>query len=197
MVPAYYALLASVIQLQEPCGGKLAVLLYVCQQSPGNNNKKKRGGGGYTFKSLTAYTGQPTIKKYLCITSTTAFVPLGMFPENKYALANSPCTRAAYSLVYPHTRTHTLWVQTVLVVCLTLCTKPTLYLRPFVVDLSSWAKYGRPYWAWSAPSITVLIASVDAAACALLKWYMPRSSLTYNYKHHHTHVRCNRWGTEH
>ena len=161
--------------------------------------KKKRGGGGYTFKSLTAYIGQPTIMKYLCITSTTAFVPLGMFPENKYALANSPCTRAAYSLVYPHTHTHThnLWVQTLWVVCLTLCTKPTLYLRPFDVDLSSWAKYGRPYWAWSAPSITVLIASVDAAACALLKWYMPRSSLTYNYKHHHTHVRCNRWGTEH
>ena len=69
--------------------------------------KKKRGGGGYTFKSLTAYIGQPTIMKYLCITSTTAFVPLGMFPENKYALANSPCTRAAYSLVYPHTHTHT------------------------------------------------------------------------------------------
>ena len=71
--------------------------------------KKKRGGGGYTFKSLTAYIGQPTIMKYLCITSTTAFVPLGMFPENKYALANSPCTRAAYSLVYPHTHAHTTY----------------------------------------------------------------------------------------
>ena len=56
--------------------------------------------------------------KYLCITSTTAFVPLGMFPENKYALANSPCTRAAYSLVYPHTHTHTQPMGSDIVGCL-------------------------------------------------------------------------------
>ena len=39
------------------------------------------------------------VTKDLWITSTTALVPLGMFPEKRYALANSPCTRAAYSLV--------------------------------------------------------------------------------------------------
>ena len=39
------------------------------------------------------------VRKDLWITSTTALVPLGMFPEKRYALANSPCTRAAYSLV--------------------------------------------------------------------------------------------------
>ena len=39
------------------------------------------------------------VTKDLWITLTTALVPLGMFPEKRYALANSPCTRAAYSLV--------------------------------------------------------------------------------------------------
>ena len=39
------------------------------------------------------------VRKDLWITSTTALVPLGMFPEKRFALANSPCTRAAYSLV--------------------------------------------------------------------------------------------------
>ena len=120
--------------------------------------------------------------------------PTGHVPWEQVRIGKLPMHKGSIqSCLSTHMHTHP-WVQTVLVVCLTLCTKPTLYLRPFAVDLSSWAKYGRPYWAWSAPSITVLIASVDAAACALLKWYMPRSSLTYNYKHHHTHARCNRWG---
>ena len=39
----------------------------------------------------------------------------------------------------------------------------TSYFSPFVVDLLSCAKYCKPYCAWSAPSITVLIASLDAA----------------------------------
>jgi len=135
------------------------------------------------------------VRKDLWITSTTALVPLGMFPEKRYALANSPCTRAAYSLVYfAHTHTNPLYGFTALVIYFMLCSKPTLYLRPLVVDLSSWAKYGRPYCAWSAPSITVLIASVDAAACALLKWYMPRSSLTYKFKQQHKLVSDNRHG---
>ena len=91
-------------------------------------------------------------------------------------------------------QTHKRFIQTQLVNASTYSEEPTLYLRPFVVDLSSWAKYGRPYCAWSAPSITVLIASVDAAACALLKWYMPRSSLTYKFKQHHKLVSDNRHG---
>ena len=55
----------------------------------------------------------------------------------------------------------------------------TLYFSPFVVDLSSYAKYGKPYWDWPATSITVLIASLEAAARALLKWYIPLSVCTY------------------
>ena len=117
-------------------------------------------------------------------------------PGKKICVSKLPMHKSSIqSCLFLHT--HTMYGFTALVISFMLCSKPTLYLRPLVVDLSSCAKYGRPYWAWSAPSITVLIASVDAAACALLKWYMPRSSLTYNYKHHHTHVRCNRWGTEH
>ena len=162
------------------------------------NGQGKGGGGGYSKNHIASVPWPVKNMNYLCITSTTAFVPLGMFPENKYALANSPCTRAAYSLVYfahTHTHTNTMYGFTALVISFMLCSKPTLYLRPLVVDLSSWAKYGRPYCAWSAPSITVLIASVDAAACALLKWYMPRSSLTYKFKQHHKLVSHIRHGT--
>ena len=133
------------------------------------------------------------VRKDLQITSTTALVPLGMFPEKRYAFANSPCTRAAYSLVcnykaktgkqctemasehrYP-------WSTTV--------NGPNL-VRQFVVDLSSCAKEGKPYWAWSVPSIPVLIASVDAAARALLKWYIPLSVRTYTHKGGECVVTC-------
>jgi len=45
-VPAYYALLASVIQLQEPCGGKLAFFsMYANRVLEITTKKKKRGRG--------------------------------------------------------------------------------------------------------------------------------------------------------
>ena len=65
------------------------------------------------------------------------------------------------------------------------------------MDWSSWAKYGRPYCAWFAPQITVLIASLDAAACAPLKLYRPRSSLACNFNHHHILVTRKWYGTDH